>query len=165
MHRKCIGGSFWGRASSSGEKQEIHQGRERMGGGVGWGETGGRAHSAAACNIVHKFKFQTPGNCILETSGSFTLQISSRGLILQTSGSFRIQIPAWRVRFWKLPQVSGSRFQIVVRFWKLPEVSGSRFQRGGSDSGNFRKFWLTITDFSETCFWISALFHVFMLLY
>jgi hypothetical protein len=141
MHRKCIGGSFWGRASSSGEKQEIHQGRERMGGG-GWVGGDGRpctlGGSLQHCPQIQisnsqklhsgnfrKFqdpdssswsdsgnfrKFRDPdsssGGPILETSGSFRIQIPARGPILETSGSFRIQIPARVVRFWKLPEVS-----------------------------------------------------------
>ena len=105
-HRKCNGGSFRGHASSSGEKQEVHH-KDCKGGkgwGGGWGrcvQMGGRAHSAAACdleppcvNIVHKFKFQIPGNNILETSGSSRLHIPARRLFLETSGSLRLQMPA-----------------------------------------------------------------------
>ena len=52
---------------------------------------------AASVTFFHKFNFQIPGNCILETSGSFRIQIPAHSLILETSGSFRIQIPARRL--------------------------------------------------------------------
>jgi hypothetical protein len=150
-HRKCNGESFWGRASSSGEKQpgRLFTGKIAREGGcrarwwfggerergmvveVEGGKASGRADPAAAydlrsrpvaqrnASVTFDHKFKSSGNSILETSGSFRIQIPARRLILETSGSFRIQIPARRL----ILETSGSfRIQIPAR------------------SGNSRKF-------------------------
>jgi hypothetical protein len=120
-----------------GSSPERLQGRERI-----WGGRRAAAHtrrqppSILSPNSKFKFrkfrgKFQAPNSSTSFVSENFWKLQAPDSSSWSDSGNFRkFQAPDSSC-IWKLPQVSGSRFQLVVRFWKLPKFQAPDSSKGG----------------------------------